>query len=80
EGRITTGATEVGAGTDLGVGRPGNEGVTDEPFYDSHAGTIALTGGRHVSVAVGAPDFLPDPARVAAAVTDRARLRIVSTP
>ena len=60
--------------------RPGDEVVTVEPFYDSHAATIALAGGRHVSVPVEAPDFLPDPARVADAITDRTRLLIVNTP
>uniref|UniRef100_UPI001EE92E22 pyridoxal phosphate-dependent aminotransferase n=1 Tax=Micrococcus sp. HSID17228 TaxID=2419507 RepID=UPI001EE92E22 len=77
---ITTGATEGIAATVLAFVRPGDEVVTVEPFYDSHAATIALAGGRHVSVPVEAPDFLPDPARVAAAMTDRTRLLIVNTP
>lgn len=77
---ITTGATEGIAATVLAFVRPGDEVLTVEPFYDSHAATIALAGARHVSVPVEAPDFLPDPARVADAITDRTRLLIVNTP
>lgn len=76
----TTGATEAIAAVVLALVSPGDEVVTVEPFYDSHAATIALAGARHVTVPVHAPDFLPDPAEVAAALTDRTRLLILNTP
>ncbi|MCG7421602.1 aminotransferase class I/II-fold pyridoxal phosphate-dependent enzyme [Micrococcus sp. ACRRV] len=76
----TTGATEAIAATVLALVRPGDEVITVEPFYDSHAAVVALAGGRHVTVPVHAPDFLPDPARIAAAITPRTRLLIVNTP
>ena len=38
------------------------------------------SGGRHVTVPVGPPSFLPDPDEVAAAFTDRTRMLILNTP
>lgn len=77
---ITAGATEAIAATVLAFVAPGDEVLTVEPFYDSHAATIALAGARHVTVPVEPPTFLPDPARIAAALTDRTRLLILNTP
>jgi N-succinyldiaminopimelate aminotransferase len=77
---ITTGATEAIAAAVLAFVGPGDEVVTVEPFYDAHAATIALAGGRHVTVPVGPPAFLPDPDEVAAAFTDRTRMLILNTP
>lgn len=77
---VTTGATEAIAAAVLAFVSPGDEVVTVEPFYDAHAATIALAGGRHVTVPVGPPSFLPDPDEVAAAFTDRTRMLILNTP
>ena len=77
---ITTGATEAIAAAVLAFVSPGDEVVTVEPFYDAHAATIAMAGGRHVTVPVGPPAFLPDPDEVAACFTDRTRMLILNTP
>ncbi|MDY6055662.1 aminotransferase class I/II-fold pyridoxal phosphate-dependent enzyme [Micrococcus sp.] len=77
---VTTGATEAIAAVVLSLVRPGDEVVTVEPFYDSHAASIAIAGGRHVSVPVHPPHFLPDLEDLAAAFTDRTRLLILNTP
>lgn len=77
---VTTGATEAIAAAVLAFVSPGDEVVTVEPFYDAHAATIALAGGRHVTVPVGPPSFLPDPDEVASAFTDRTRMLILNTP
>lgn len=76
----TAGATEAIAAAVLALVGPGDEVVTVEPFYDSHAAVIALAGARHVTVSVDPPAFLPDPERIAAAFTDRTRLLILNTP
>ncbi len=47
---VTTGATEALAATILALAGPGDDVVTLEPFYDSHAACIALAGARHVTV------------------------------
>src|SRR6478609_2670771 len=55
---VTTGATEALAATILALAGPGDDVVTLEPFYDSHAACIALAGARHVTV-----PLLPGPDR-----------------
>lgn len=79
---ITTGATEALAATILALAGPGDEVVTLEPFYDSHAASIALAGATHVTVPlVPGPDrFALDVAALDLAVTDRTRLILVNTP
>ncbi|MHA7134027.1 pyridoxal phosphate-dependent aminotransferase [Oerskovia turbata] len=79
---VTTGATEALAATVLALAGPGDEVVTLEPFYDSHAAVIALAGATHVTVPLDpAPDgFRLDPAKVRAAVGPRTRLVLVNTP
>lgn len=77
---VTAGATEAIAAAVLALVSPGDEVVTVEPFYDSHAAVVALAGARHVTVPVDPPEFLPDPERVVAAFTDRTRMLILNTP
>lgn len=77
---ITAGATEAIAATLLALLEPGDEVVTFEPFYDEYGAVIALAGGRHVTVPLEPPEFLPDPDRLRAAVTDRTRVILVNTP
>jgi N-succinyldiaminopimelate aminotransferase len=77
---VSTGATEAIAAAVLAFVSPGDEVLTFEPFYDSYGATIALAGGVHRTVPLRAPDFQPDPDRVAAAVTDRTRMIILNTP
>ncbi|MFF2051318.1 pyridoxal phosphate-dependent aminotransferase [Leifsonia sp. NPDC058194] len=77
---ITAGATEAIAATLLALLEPGDEVVTFEPFYDEYGAVIALAGGRHVTVPLEPPAFLPDPERLRDAVTDRTRVILVNTP
>ncbi|OJX69379.1 MAG: aminotransferase [Micrococcales bacterium 72-143] len=77
---VTAGATEALAATLLAFVDDGDEVVTLEPVYDSYAGVIALAGGRHVPVPLTAPDFMPDPDALRAAVSDRTRVILLNTP
>jgi N-succinyldiaminopimelate aminotransferase len=77
---VTAGATEAIAATLLALLEPGDEVLTFEPFYDEYGAVIALAGGRHVTVPLEPPAFLPDPDRLRAAVTDRTRVILVNTP
>ncbi|WP_454044438.1 pyridoxal phosphate-dependent aminotransferase [Cellulosimicrobium sp. Marseille-Q8652] len=79
---VTTGATEAIAATVLALAGPGDDVVTLEPFYDSHAASIALAGARHVTVPLvpGADRFHLDVEALRDAVTDRTRLILVNTP
>ncbi|MFC8921313.1 pyridoxal phosphate-dependent aminotransferase [Cellulosimicrobium sp. NPDC057127] len=79
---VTTGATEAIAATLLALAGPGDDVVTLEPFYDSHAAGIALAGARHVTVPlVPGPDrFHLDVEALRSAVTDRTRIVLVNSP
>ncbi|WP_438352612.1 aminotransferase class I/II-fold pyridoxal phosphate-dependent enzyme [Microbacterium sp. CJ88] len=78
---VTTGATEALAAALLAlVDGPDDEIVVFEPFYDSYAACVALTGARLVTVPLRWPDFQPDPDDLRAAVTDRTRVILVNDP
>lgn len=77
---VTAGATEAIAATLLALVSDGDEVVTMEPFYDAYGALIGLAGGRHVTVPVRAPAFLPDHDELRAAVTDRTRVILINSP
>ncbi|WP_051478903.1 aminotransferase class I/II-fold pyridoxal phosphate-dependent enzyme [Arthrobacter sp. H5] len=77
---ITTGATEAIAATVLALTGPGDEVLTFEPFYDSYGAVIGLSGARHTTVPLLAPDFQPDLEALEQAVTDRTRVILVNNP
>lgn len=78
---VTAGATEALASVLLGlVDGPDDEVVVFEPFYDSYAACVALSGARLRTVPLAWPDFQPDLDALAAAVTDRTRLILVNNP
>ncbi len=77
---VTTGATEALAASILALAGPGDEVITLEPFYDSHAASIALAGATHVPVPLTADGFRLDAAALRAAVTPRTRLVVLNTP
>jgi N-succinyldiaminopimelate aminotransferase len=77
---VTAGATEALAATLLALVEPGDEVITFEPFYDAYGALIGLAGGKHVTVPLTAPDFLPDEATLRAAFSDRTRAVLVNTP
>ena len=77
---VTTGATEALAASILALAGPGDEVVTLEPYYDSHAASIALAGATHVPVPLTAEGFRLDATALRAAVTPRTRLIVLNTP
>jgi N-succinyldiaminopimelate aminotransferase len=79
---ITTGATEAIAAAVLALCGPGDEVVTFQPYYDSYAATIALSGAalRAVPLRPGPAGFAFDDAELAAAFSPRTRLVLVNTP
>ncbi len=78
---VTVGATEALAATLLAlVDSPDDEVVVFEPYYDSYAACVALSGARLVPVPLRWPDFQPDLERLASAVSDRTRVILVNDP
>jgi N-succinyldiaminopimelate aminotransferase len=79
---VTAGATEALAATILALAGPGDEVVTLEPFYDSYAAAIALSGATHRTVPLRPTPqgFRLDAADVEAAFSDRTRLVLVNSP
>ncbi len=79
---VTTGATEALAAALLALTSPGDEVVTLEPFYDSHAACIAMAGATHVTVPLEPRDggFRLDTDALRRAVGPRTRLILVNTP
>jgi N-succinyldiaminopimelate aminotransferase len=77
---VTTGATEAVAAAMLALVEPGDEVIAFEPYYDSYAANIAMAGGVRVPVTLRPPDFRPDLAELARAITPRTRLILLNTP
>ena len=78
---ITVGATEALAATLLAlIDSPNDEVVVFEPYYDSYAACVALSGAKLVPVPLRWPDFQPDLEQLASAVTDRTRVILVNDP
>jgi N-succinyldiaminopimelate aminotransferase len=77
---VTTGATEALAASILALVGPGDEVITLEPFYDSHAAAIALAGATHVPVPLTADALRLDVDALRAAATARTRLMVVNSP
>lgn len=78
---VTAGATEALAATLLAlVDGPDDEVVVFEPYYDSYAAVVALSGARLVTVPLRWPDFQPDLDELRDAVTDRTRIILVNDP
>ncbi|MGO1316400.1 MAG: pyridoxal phosphate-dependent aminotransferase [Cellulomonadaceae bacterium] len=83
---VTTGATEALASAILALAGPGDEVITLEPFYDSHAACIALAGATHRTVPLrpvgtGADArFVLEESDLRAALSERTRMILVNTP
>jgi len=77
---VTTGATEAIAASLLAFAGTGDEVITFEPFYDSYAAVIALSGATHVTIALHGPDFQPAPVEIDAAFSDRTRVIVLNSP
>src|SRR5262245_20683212 len=57
---VTAGATEAIAAALLSLCEPGDEVVTFEPYYDSYAASIALSGAERKVVQLRPPDYTFD--------------------
>jgi N-succinyldiaminopimelate aminotransferase len=77
---VTAGATEAIAATILALTEPGDEVVTFEPYYDSYAASIALSGATRRTVVLRRPTFTFDADGLAAAFTSRTRLILLNSP
>ena len=77
---VTTGATEAIASAVLALCGPGDEVVTFQPYYDSYAATIALSGATLRAVPLRPPAFAFDPDELRAAFSARTRMVLVNTP
>lgn len=77
---VTAGATEAIAASLLALAGPGDEVVTVEPYYDSYAAVIGLSGARHVTIPLTEPGFQPSPTSIDAAITDRTRVIVLNSP
>lgn len=79
---VTTGATEAIASALLALTGPGDEVLTLEPFYDSYAAIIALTGATHTTAPLRPTPagFALDVAALRAAATERTRVILLNSP
>ena len=77
---VTTGATEAIAAAVLALCGPGDEVVVFQPFYDSYAATVALSGATLRAVPLRPPGFGPDPDELRAAFSPRTRVVLLNTP
>ena len=79
---VTTGATEAIAAALIALTGPGDEVITLEPFYDSHAASIAMAGATHVTVPLLPRNgrFELDLRTLEGAVSDRTKAILVNTP
>ena len=77
---ITAGATEALAAAMLALTGPGDEVVTFEPYYDSYAAGIALSGAKRRVVTLRAPDWSFDPDELRAAFTPATKALLLNTP
>lgn len=78
---VTTGATEALAAALLAlVDGPDDEVVVFEPYYDSYAACVAMSGATLRTVPLRWPDFQPDLDELASVVNDRTRVILVNDP
>ena len=77
---VTAGATEAIAASLMALCESGDEVVTFEPYYDSYAASIALSGATRRVVTLRPPDYGFDPAELDAAVGPRTRLILLNSP
>ena len=77
---VTTGATEAIAAALLGLCDPGDEVLTFEPYYDSYAACIALSGATRRPVTLRPPGYPIEPGELASAFSPRTRAVLLNTP
>jgi len=77
---VTAGATEAIAASMLALLEPGDEVIAFEPFYDSYAACIAMTGAKRVPLTLRAPSFRPDLEELRALINSKTRLLLLNSP
>jgi N-succinyldiaminopimelate aminotransferase len=79
---VTAGATEAIAAALLALVEAGDEVVVFEPYYDSYAACIALSGAtrRVVPLHRDGPGWAFDPADLERAITSRTKAILLNTP
>ncbi len=79
---ITAGATEALTAAVLALAGPGDEVLTLEPFYDSHAAAIAMAGATHTTAPLQPYEngFRLDVRALRETVTERTRVILVNSP
>jgi N-succinyldiaminopimelate aminotransferase len=77
---VTAGATEAIAASLLALCEVEDEVVTFEPYYDSYAACIAMSGARRRVVTLRAPEYAFDPDELRAAITPRTRAILLNSP
>ncbi|MCB0996065.1 MAG: pyridoxal phosphate-dependent aminotransferase [Acidimicrobiales bacterium] len=77
---VTAGATEAIAASLLALCEVGDEVVTLEPYYDSYAACIAMTGAVRRVVTLRPPSYRLDLDALAAAITPKTRLLLLNSP
>ena len=77
---VTCGATEAMASVFLALIDPGDEVIVFEPWYENYGPDAILAGAKPVFVPLEQPDWRLDPARLAAAFSDRTKAIVVNTP
>lgn len=79
---VTAGATEAIAAALLATCQPGDEVVLFEPYYDSYAAAVALSGAtrRTVTLERSGDGWGFDPAALEAAVGPRTRALVLNSP
>ena len=77
---VTTGATEALAASLLALTGPGDEVVTFEPYYDSYAAGIAMSGATRRVVTLRGNDFVFDPDEFEAAFSERTKVVLLNSP
>ncbi|AUM01059.1 pyridoxal phosphate-dependent aminotransferase [Zoogloeaceae bacteirum Par-f-2] len=77
---VTAGATQALFTAVAALVHPGDEVIVFEPAYDAYAPAIELQGGHVVRMRLSAPDYRPDWAAVAAAITPRTRMIMINSP
>ncbi|HLS13730.1 MAG TPA: aminotransferase class I/II-fold pyridoxal phosphate-dependent enzyme [Beutenbergiaceae bacterium] len=79
---VTHGATEAIAASILALSGPGQEVLTLEPFYDSYAAVIAMSGAEHTTapLVATAQGFRLDTDALRAAFSDRTAVVLLNSP
>lgn len=79
---VSTGATEALTAAVLALAGPGDEVLTLEPFYDSHAAAIVMAGATHTTAPLQPGDggFRLDVEALRGAVTEQTRVILINSP